>query len=80
MADWDGQTERFYLLRVPPFAIRPGVSADALRAEGVPDLRWWTIDELDAARDVVLAPSRLASHLGALLEHGPPPAPIDVGE
>jgi hypothetical protein len=40
--------------------------------------RWWTIDEI-ARSDDVFAPSRLAEELRALMAHGPPPEPLDVG-
>ena len=79
MGPWDGQTERYYLLRVPSFELRPALSVELLRQEGVGEVRWWTLDELEHARDVVLAPRRLASHLRALLRNGPPPVPLDVG-
>ena len=79
MTHWDGQTERYYLLRVRPFELSPALAADALRAEGVGELRWWTLDELDAALDVLFAPRRLPTLLRDLLEHGSPSAPVDVG-
>ena len=79
MSRWDGQTERYYLLRTPAFEIRPALSVDALRAEGVAELRWWTLAELEQAQDVRFAPRSLASHLRALLHDGPPPRPLDVG-
>jgi 8-oxo-dGTP pyrophosphatase MutT (NUDIX family) len=79
MSSWDGQTERFYLVRTPPFAIRPALSAEELRDEGVTDLRWWTLEELDAATDVDFAPRRLPTLLRKLLRDGPQMEPIDVG-
>lgn len=79
MSSWDGQTERFYLVRTPPFAIRPALSAEELRDEGVTALRWWTLDELEAATDVDFAPRRLPTLLRELLRDGPPSEPVDVG-
>ena len=79
MSSWDGQTERFYLLRTPAFAIRPGLSSEELRDEGVTELRWWTPGELEAATDVEFAPRRLPSLLRELLRDGPPSEPLDVG-
>jgi len=79
MTHWDGQTERFYLVRVPAFAIRPAVGWEALRREGVGDVRWWTMDELHDATDVIFAPARLAHFLEQLLRDGPPAMPLDVG-
>lgn len=75
---WDGQTERIYLLRVASFVLRPALSVDELRAEGVHELRWWEPDEL-APGAAVFAPRRLPALLRELLQKGPPPAPIDVG-
>jgi 8-oxo-dGTP pyrophosphatase MutT (NUDIX family) len=79
MSRWDGQTERFYLVRTPPFAIRPALSAEELRDEGVTALRWWTLDELEAATDVDFAPRHLPTLLRELLRDGPPSEPVDVG-
>ena len=79
MSRWDGQTDRYYLVRTPAFAIRPGLSSAELRAEGVGEVRWWTLDELRTAADVRFAPRRLPSLLRELLRSGPPAAPIDVG-
>ena len=79
MTRWDGQTERFYLLRTPAFAIHPALSPEELRDEGVRELRWWTLGELEAATDVEFAPRRLPSLLRELLRDGPPSEPVDVG-
>ena len=79
MGGWDGQTERYYLVRTPPFAIRPGLSLEELRAEGVGALRWWTLEELEAATDASFAPRRLPTLLRELLRDGPGAEPLDVG-
>jgi ADP-ribose pyrophosphatase YjhB (NUDIX family) len=79
MTRWDGQTERFYLLRVPAFEIRPALGWSALGREGVGEIRWWTLDEIHAATGVIFAPARLARFLERLLRDGPPPEPVDVG-
>jgi hypothetical protein len=78
MTGWDGQTERFYLLRVEPFAITPALGWEALSSEGVREIRWWTLDEIGAASDVVFAPRRLHEHLSRLLRRGAGPVAIDV--
>jgi len=75
MSEWDGQVERFYLVRVPRFELRHGPQPDV----GVTDLRWWTLDELDAATETMFAPRRLGVLLRALLEGELPAEPIDVG-
>ena len=79
MTRWDGQTERFYFLRVAPFEIRPELDPGLLAAEGVGEIRWWAANELAAATDVVFAPRRLPELLRTLLADGPPPEPLDVG-
>jgi len=79
MSGWDGQTERYYLVRTPAFAIRPGLSTEELRAEGVGALRWWTLEELEAATDASFAPRRLPTLLRELLREGPGAEPLDVG-
>jgi 8-oxo-dGTP pyrophosphatase MutT (NUDIX family) len=79
MGRWDGQTERYYLVRTPVFAISPALTPEELRAEAVAELRWWTLDEVEAATDVVFAPRRLPTLLRELLREGPPAEPVDVG-
>ena len=72
------QSERIVLVRVPSFEPRPELSAEELAAEGVYEVRWWTVDEIEGS-DAVFYPTRLAKLLRQLLEAGPPPAPVDVG-
>jgi 8-oxo-dGTP diphosphatase len=75
---WDGETERVYLVRTTSFEPAPRFSWDELMAEGVTAIRWWTLGELEAA-EATFSPRRLPSLLRALIAHGPPGAPIDVG-
>ena len=75
---WDGQTERYYLVRTRSFEPSPRLTWDELRTEGMTAIRWWTPAELEAA-DVLFAPSRLPLLLRELRLHGPPEEPIDVG-
>jgi TDG/mug DNA glycosylase family protein len=77
MAGWAGQTEEVYLVRTDAFEPAPEWTAAQLAAEGIGDQRWFTQDELDPA--LVYSPRRLPTLLRDLLEHGPPPKPIDVG-
>ena len=79
MTGWDGQAERFYLLRVEPFEITPALGWEALRSEGVGEIRWWTLDEIGAASGAVFAPRLLHEHLARLLRTGAGPAAVDVG-
>jgi 8-oxo-dGTP diphosphatase len=78
-ADFDGQRERYFLLRTAAFEPAPRHTWEQLNAEGMTAVRWWTLDEIDAARETSFAPRRLGVLLRELLDAGPPPAPIDVG-
>jgi 8-oxo-dGTP pyrophosphatase MutT (NUDIX family) len=75
---WDGQSERYYLVRVQAFDPAPNLTWEQLREEGMTGVRWWTLDELEAA-ETLFAPRRLPALLRSLLEEGPPPEPVDVG-
>ena len=75
---WDGQVERFYLVRSDGAEPRPLLSAEQLRAEYVTDVRWWTPTEVAAAGDV-FAPRRLPELVAALLRDEIPDPPIEVG-
>lgn len=75
---WDGQTERYYLVRTTSFEPAPGLSWDELRREGMDAVRWWTLEELEAA-EALFAPRRLPLLLRELILHGPPAEPVDVG-
>ena len=79
MSSWDGQTERFYLIRVPHFEIWPALGREALLKEGVTDIRWWPLAEIGVAQDVLFAPRLLHAHLLRLLREGAPSTPLDVG-
>ena len=70
------QRERYYLVRVDEHVPAPTID---LAAEHVHDVRWWTLEELEATEPGLLVPRTLARHLRNLLEHGPPSSPIDVG-
>lgn len=75
---WDGQRERFVLVRTHAFEPAPRFTPEQLQAEFVTELRWWTLPEL-ASSDEVLAPRRLPELVVALLRDGPPAEPVDVG-
>jgi ADP-ribose pyrophosphatase YjhB (NUDIX family) len=75
---WDGQRERFYLVRTPAFEPRPHFDADELAAEFVTDIRWWTIGELQHS-DALFAPRRLPQLVADLVGGAAPEAPIDAG-
>ena len=63
---WDArilhQSERFYLVRVDRHEAVPTID---LAAEGVTEVRWWTLDELDDT-DERIVPSELAQLVRSL--------------
>jgi 8-oxo-dGTP pyrophosphatase MutT (NUDIX family) len=69
------QRERIYLARTAEHEPAPTVD---LEPEGVADVRWWTVDKLEASSER-FSPSTLAPRLRALLRDGPPAEPFDVG-
>jgi len=75
---WDGQSERFYLVRVTAFDPAPRLSWEELAEEGMTAVRWWTGEELETAT-ARFAPRRLPILLRELIRHGPPAEPVDVG-
>ena len=75
---WDGQAERYMLVRTHAFEPVPRFTPQELGAEYVTGLRWWTPVEL-AASDEVFAPRRLPELVAALLRDGPLEEPLDVG-
>jgi 8-oxo-dGTP diphosphatase len=75
---WDGQAERFALVRTHAFEPAPRFTVEQLAAEFVTGMRWWSLAELEAS-DELFAPRRLPELVAALLRDGPPGEPIDVG-
>lgn len=78
MTGHDGQRDQIFQVDLPRFDPEPAIGWEAMRAEFVHELRWWTVSEIDAALDVQFAPARLGEHLTRLLVDGPPDHPIDV--
>jgi len=79
---WDGQHDRFFLVRTPAFEPSPRLSREQLAAEHLMELRWWTQDELAAFAPTDIeyfAPRRLVPLLADLLRDGPPATPVDTG-
>jgi 8-oxo-dGTP pyrophosphatase MutT (NUDIX family) len=74
---WDGQVERYMLVRTNAFEPAPRFTADELAVEYVTAIRWWTLTELEAS-DELFAPRRLPELLAALVRDGPPGEPFDV--
>jgi 8-oxo-dGTP diphosphatase len=75
---WDGQTERYYLVRTPPFEPAPRLTWEELQGEEMTDVRWWTPERLEASK-ALFAPRRLPLLVRSLCLEGPPAEPLDVG-
>ena len=75
---WDGQIERFALVRTPWFEPQPRFTPEQLASEFVTGMRWWTQTELAGSTEL-FAPRRLPELVAALLRDGPPEEPFDVG-
>ena len=75
---WDGQAERFVLVRTHEFEPAPRFSVEQLAAEFVTGMRWWEPAELLESAEL-FAPRRLPELVSALLRDGPPGEPVDVG-
>jgi 8-oxo-dGTP pyrophosphatase MutT (NUDIX family) len=78
LGDWDGQVERYFLVRTEAFAPAPRLTWPELNAEYVTAVRWWRLEELEAF-ECQFAPRRLPLLVRELILHGPPAEPIDVG-
>ena len=76
---WDGQHEEYHLVHVPSFTPEPIHSWEQLNAEYVFELRWWALADLAVAEET-FAPRPLPALARALIENGPPSAPLDAGD
>ncbi|MER7761967.1 NUDIX hydrolase [Streptomyces sp. NPDC097619] len=68
------QDEWYFLARTRQTATAPAGLTE-LERRSVSGSRWWTSEELSAARETVY-PTRLAELLRTLLDEGPPGAPV----
>ena len=79
---WDGQQDRYYVVEATErFDPAPALSWEQLRAERLHELRWWHLDDIEAATvgGAWFAPKQLGSLLRRLTIDGPPSTPIDTG-
>jgi 8-oxo-dGTP diphosphatase len=80
--NWDGQRDQYHHVPVPVrFEPTPALSWEQLRDERLHEIRWWSIEEIDAATSdgIRFAPGRLGELIRLLAEQGVPDAPIDTG-
>lgn len=68
------QVERIHLVRAASDEPAPTID---LEAENVVELRWWTLEELEAT-DAELSPPQLPQLVREVLEHGPPSEPLEI--
>jgi 8-oxo-dGTP pyrophosphatase MutT (NUDIX family) len=73
----DGQRERYFLVEVDHFTPEPEIGWEQMNDEFVYDIRWWTLDEIDASAEQFV-PIGLTGWVRELLRDGPPSVPIDV--
>ncbi len=76
--NWDGQRDRYFLVRTPAFEPAPRFTVEQLASEYVSGIRWWTQEEFATSAEL-FAPRRLPELVAVLLRDGPPGEPIDVG-
>lgn len=79
---WDGQREDIHLVPVEHFDPKPELSWDQLRNEYLHEVRWWTLDQIEAATSAeptLFAPRALGVHLRNLVTDGPSERPVEVG-
>ena len=75
--EFDGQREQIHLVECAAFEPAPSLTWEQMRAEFVHELRWWSIDEIEAST-AHFVPKELHALVNRLLDHGPPREPIDV--
>jgi 8-oxo-dGTP diphosphatase len=84
--EWDGQREQIFLVQVPQrFDPNPAMTWEQLNSENIFEIRWWSLEELMAAKDdsteggSLWAPRDLAELATAIAKNGPPSSPLDIG-
>ena len=80
--NWDGQRDQYHHVPVPErFEPTPALSWEQLREERLHEIRWWSLDELDAATadGIRFAPGRLGELMRGLATDGIPSRPLDTG-
>jgi 8-oxo-dGTP pyrophosphatase MutT (NUDIX family) len=67
-----GQHDVIHLVRTAAFEPQPMLTWEELRAESLHEIRWWTLEEVEAATDLRFAPRRFPLILRDLFDNGPP--------
>lgn len=77
--EWSGQTEVVYIVRTERFDPSPHFSEEQLRAEGLHEHKWWTIDDIASYCGTdSFAPPNIAEHLFHIVNHGLPDSPFVI--
>ncbi|MEJ7800271.1 MAG: NUDIX domain-containing protein [Ilumatobacter sp.] len=74
----DGQRDAIHLVHLDRFEPEPEIGWERMRAEGVHEIRWWSLDDL-ATSDLLFAPRALHRLLTQLVADGAPSEPVDTG-
>jgi 8-oxo-dGTP pyrophosphatase MutT (NUDIX family) len=75
---WDGQEERYYLVRASSFDPATTLTPEQLTEGYLRAIRWWTVDEIEASQER-FAPLRVGTLVRSLIVDGVPAEPLDAG-
>lgn len=75
----NGVVNDYFLVRARHFEPSGVLTEDEIRAEGISDLRWWTLPEIRTAQEL-FSPRDLAQRLSPLLVGDVPVAPVDLDQ
>lgn len=85
---YDGQRDQIHLVHTHRFEAMPAIGWEQMRAEGVHEMRWWTVQEISSQADRVAAgdaaavgfmPMSFATLLRSLIDGVVPPEPLFTG-
>ncbi len=77
--DFDGQRDLIHVVRTRRFEPAPTIGWEAMRAEYVHDMRWWSLAEIERASDQLFSPRRLAEFAAPADRRRCTVVPIDTG-
>ncbi|MEV6107125.1 NUDIX domain-containing protein [Streptomyces sp. NPDC051940] len=79
-AGYDGVVNDYFLVRTELFEPRGELSDEALAAEHITELKWWSLPDIARYHGPELfSPRDLAGPLGALITSGAPAGPVPLG-
>lgn len=77
MSHWDGQVDHIHMYRTERFEPSPELAPAQLEAEGLHEIRWWSLADLTAG-EATFAPRALPDLMSRLRLEGVPSAPIEL--